>query len=137
MRLGALVIVAVGIAGMVAYDQYDKKVNYQRVDARVSAVSERCFLEKVERGAITKTTYTSDLLPCDVAQRLSREHPKWQGYDVRHKIEVQVAYVSPVDGVSHASSLQAAAFPNGKPLHPGDVLAILASKTKPDKTRWT
>ncbi|WP_426442669.1 hypothetical protein [Bradyrhizobium genosp. P] len=137
MRLGAFAIIAIGVVAVTAYDQYDKKVNYQRVDARVSTVSEQCYMEKVDRGAVTKTTHTSDLLACDLAQRLTREHPKWQGYDVKHKIEVQFTYVSPADGASHMSSLQAATFPNGKPLHAGDVLAILASKTKPDKTRWS
>ena len=137
MRLGFLAIGAVAVAGISAYDQYDKRANYQRVDARVSAINEQCYMEKVERGVLHKTTSTSDLLRCDVAERLTREHPKWQGYLVKHKIEVRVAYVSPVDGAPHTSSLQMSAFPDGRPLHAGDVLPILASRTKPDKTRQT
>jgi hypothetical protein len=54
---------------------------------------------------------------------------------VKHKIEIHVAYVSPVDGAPHTSSLQMSAFPNGRPLRAGEVLPILASKTKADKTR--
>ncbi len=137
MRLAALAIVAVGVAGISAYDQYDKRANFQRVDARISAINEQCYMEKVERGVIRKTTSTSDLVRCDIAERLTREHPKWQGYDVKHKIEVRVAYISPVDGASHTSSLQMSAFPDGRPLRAGDVLPIMASKTKPDKTRQT
>ncbi|GKQ50579.1 hypothetical protein [Bradyrhizobium sp. Ce-3] len=131
----AVVIVAVGALGIAIYDQYDKGANYQRVDARISSVSDQCYLEKVERGVITKTTFTSDLTRCETAELLRKEHPKWQGYHVMHKIEVRVVYVSPVDGVSHQSSLEMSYFPSSKPLRAGDVFPVLASKTKADKTR--
>jgi hypothetical protein len=135
MRLGAIGIVSALVVAFTAYDQYDKKTNYQPVDARVSAVNHQCYMEKTERGAVTKTTSTSDLLPCEVAAKLTREHPKWQGYEIRHTIEVQFAYVSPVDGKTHASSLKMSALPDGKPLQAGDVLRVLASKTKADQMR--
>ncbi|MCP1851561.1 MULTISPECIES: hypothetical protein [unclassified Bradyrhizobium] len=132
MRFAAIAIVVVGV---LIYDRHDKSANYQRVDARISGVSEQCYLEKVERGVITKTTSTSDLTRFEIAELLRKEHPKWQGYDVKHKIEVKVVYVSPVDGATHQSSLQMFYFPNGKPLRAGDVFPVLASKTKADKTR--
>ena len=135
MRGAVYSVMIVGFAGFVAYDQYDKKANFQPVNARVSAVNEQCYMEKVERGAVTKTTSTSDFLRCELAQVLTREHPKWQGYAVKHKIDVQFSYVSPADGATHTSSQQMSAFPNGQPLRAGDVLPIRASKTKADKTR--
>ena len=135
MRLAAFAIVAVGAAGLTAYDQYDKRVNFQRVDARVSGVIDQCYMEKVTREGITKTTSTSDSLRCELAQILTREHPKWQGYTVKHKIEVRFVFVSPVDGATHTSSLEMSAFPNGQPLRAGDVVPVLASRTKADETR--
>jgi hypothetical protein len=135
MRLAAYGIIAVvAVVGTTAYDQYDRKANYQPVNARISAVSDQCYLEKVDRGAFKKTTSTSDLVRCEVAEVLTREHPKWQGYSVKHKIVLRFAFVSPVDGATHDSSLTMTAFPEG-PLHAGDVLQVLASKTKADKTR--
>ena len=135
MRLAGIMIVAVGAAGLAAYDQYDKRVNFQRVDARISAINEQCYMEKVTREGITKTTSTSDLLRCELAQVLTREHPKWQGYTVKHKIEVRFAFVSPADGATHTSSLEMSTFPQGRPLRAGDVLPVLASKSSADKTR--
>ena len=135
MRLAGIMIVAVGVAGFAAYDQYDKRVNFQRVEARISAVNDQCYMEKVTREGITKTTSTSETLRCELAQVLTREHPKWQGYSVKHKIEVRFAFISPVDGATHTSSLEMATFPNGRPLRAGEVLPVLASKTKADKTR--
>ena len=135
MRLAGIMIVAVGAAGLAAYDQYDKRMNFQRVDARISAVNDQCYMEKVTREGITKTTSTSDLLRCELAQVLTREHPKWQGYSIKHKIEIRFAFVSPVDGATHTSSLEMSAFPNGRPLRAGEVLPVLASKSQPDKTR--
>jgi hypothetical protein len=131
MRLGVYAIVAVGVVGISAYNQYDKRVNFQPVEARISAVNEQCYMEKAEG----RTTSTSDLVRCEVAELLTRAHPKWQGYAIRHKIEVRFAYTSPVDGATHVSSLQMSEFPQGRPLRAGDVLQILASKTKADKTR--
>ena len=135
MRLAGFMIVAVGLAGFAAYDQYDKRVNFRRVEARISAVNDQCYMEKVTRDGITKTTSTSETLRCELAQALTREHPKWQGYSVKHKIEVRFAFVSPVDGATHTSSLEMATFPNGRPLRAGEILPVLASKTKVDKTR--
>ena len=123
------------VAAFAVYDKYDKNTNFQPVDARISAVSDQCYMEKVERAVLIKTTSTSDLLRCELAQVLTREHPKWQGYQIRHKIEIRFAYVSPVDGATHASSLTMSAFPKGQPLRSGDVLRVLASKTKAEKTR--
>jgi hypothetical protein len=135
MRLAGIIIVAVGAAGLATYDQYDKRVNFKRVDAQISAVNDQCYMEKVTREGITKTTSTSDLLRCELAQVLTREHPKWQGYTIKHKIEVRFVFVSPVDGATHTSSLEMSVFPNGRPLRAGEVLPVLASKTKADKTR--
>jgi hypothetical protein len=135
MRLAGILIVAVGAAGLATYDQYDKRVNYRRVDARISSINDQCYMEKVTREGITKTTSTSDMLRCELAESLTREHPKWQGYTVKHKIEVRFAFISPVDGTTRTSKLEMSAFPNGRPLRAGEVLPILASKTKADKTR--
>lgn len=45
------------------------------------------------------------------------------------------AFISPVDGATHTSSLGMSAFPDGRALRMGDVFQVLASRTKPDKTR--
>jgi hypothetical protein len=135
MRLAIYGTIVAAVAGLAVYDQYDKKANYQPVDARISAVSDQCYMEKSERGGFQKTTSTSGLLRCEVAEALTREHPKWQGYSIIHKIVIRFAYVSPVDGTTHDSSLTMSVFPKGQQLRAGDVLRILASKTKADKTR--
>ena len=75
MRLAAFGIVAALVGVCTAFDQYDKRTNFQPVDARISAVSEQCYMEKVEHHVVTKTTMTSDLLPCDAAAVLTRSHP--------------------------------------------------------------
>ena len=135
MRLLVFGTIATAVAGFAAYDRYDKNTNYLPVDARISVVSDQCYMEKVERGALIKTTTTSDLVRCELAEVLTREHPKWQGYTIHHKIEIRFAYVSPVDRATHTSSLQMSVFPKGQQLRAGDVLRVLASKSKADKTR--
>src|SRR5579859_7187065 len=93
MRLVVFGTIAAGVAGLAAYDKYDKSTNFQPVDARISAVSDQCYMEKSERGVLTKTTSTSDLIRCELAELLTREHPKWKGYAIKRKIEIRFAYV--------------------------------------------
>ena len=135
MRLILCTLFVVFFVVVTAYDQYDKKTNFNPVQARISAVDEQCYMENVERGIVTKTTLTSDLLRCEIAQALTREHPKWYGYTIKQKIEVRFAYVSPVDRATHTASHQMSAYPNGRPLRVGEIIPVLASKIKPDKTR--
>jgi hypothetical protein len=135
MRLAVFGTIAVATAGVAAYDNYDKHANYQPVDARISDVSEQCYMEKIEHGVVVKTTSTSDLMRCELAEVLTRAHPAWKGFAIKHKIEIRFAYVSPVDGATHDSRLTMSAFPKGQPLQAGDVLRVLASKTKADKVR--
>ena len=130
MRLAVFGTIAAATVSLAAYDKYDKSTNFQSVDARISTVNEQCYMEKVDG----RRTSTSDVLRCELAQVLTREHPKWQGYSIKHKIVIRFAYYSPVDGAIHDSSLTMTAFPKG-PLHAGEVLRVLASKTKADKTR--
>ena len=73
MRLAALAIILASAVGIVAYDQYDKSTNYTRVDARVSGVNDQCYLEKIERGILTKTRWTSDMVGCEAAELSRRE----------------------------------------------------------------
>jgi hypothetical protein len=135
MKLAIIGFFAVCIGGWTIIDQYVKHTTFQRVNGHVSAVTDQCYLEKVERGTLSKTTLTSDLIRCDVAETLTREHPKWYGYTIKHKIEVRFVYISPVDGKTYNSSLKMTDYPNGKPLRLGDVIPVLASKTSAGKTR--
>ena len=134
MRLVVCGMVCAGLAGLHVNNEFDKRVNFQPIDARVSAVNEQCYMEKTE-GFASEKTWVSDLLPCELAALLTREHPKWQGYDVKHKIEVRFDYISPVDGATHASSLEMSAYPDGRPLHAGDIFPVQASRDHANRTR--
>ena len=134
MRLVVFGTVAAAVAGFAAYDKYDKNTNYQPVDARISDVVINATWRK-SSAAVSRRRRQPRPLGCDLAELLTRAHPKWQGYAINHKIEIRFSYVSPVDGATHASSLTMSAFPKGQQLRAGDVLQVLASKTKTDKTR--
>ncbi|TWC05185.1 hypothetical protein FBZ93_103197 [Bradyrhizobium macuxiense] len=131
MRVGVYGMIAIGLAGFYAYREFDKRVNFRPIDARVSSVKEQCYLDKTEGNRSS----SSDLLPCEIAELLARNHPKWQGYDIKHKIEIRFAYISPVDGAAHESNLQMAAYPDDRPLHAGDIFPVQASRSDANKTR--
>lgn len=130
-RLLALGVVIVCAGGYSAVDAFNKKKNYMPVQARLSKVEELCYMEKREH----RTTSTSDVLPCDLAQYAVTSHPKWQGFTVKSQIKLEFAYISPVDGRTHSGKRTISYWPDGKRLNPGDLFPIRASKTDPDKTR--
>ncbi|MGF6309782.1 hypothetical protein ABIB82_004221 [Bradyrhizobium sp. i1.8.4] len=131
MRLGLYGMIAIGVASFYAYGEIDKRVNFRPIDARVSSVKEQCYMERTEG----QRSSTSDLLPCELVELLARHHPKWQGSDIKHKIEIRFAYISPVDGAAHESNLQLVAYPDDRPLHAGDIFPVQASRKEADKTR--
>ena len=131
----AFVFVVLAVIGGLVWDQYDKYANYDPVMARVTRVDEQCWMEKKERGLLTKTTSTSDLLPCGVAEQLVAHHPKWFGYTIKMKIEVGYLFTSPVDGKAHSAKYQMSDYPEGHKLGVGDVVEIRASKTNDSRVR--
>jgi hypothetical protein len=131
MRLGFYGIICVALAGYYVYSEFDKRVNFQPVHARVRSVQEQCYMDKTEG----QRSSSSDLMPCELAVLLTRSHPKWQGYDIKHKIEIGFAYISPVDGAVHESKMHLAAYPDDRPLHAGDIFPLQASRSAASKTR--
>ena len=82
------------IAGSaIVYDAYDKAANYVPVAARASNVDRKCYMEKKEG----RTTYTSDVLECSMAELAVKDHPKWMGYTVKSRIVIDFTFPSPVD----------------------------------------
>ncbi len=130
-RLMMLGVAAVGVGGFYLYDQYNKKTNFVPVQARITNVSEICYMEK-KSG---RTTETSDALACDIAQHAVKSHPKWQGFNVKYKINVDYDYVSPVDQKTHSGKRTLSAYPNGRKLARGEIFNVRASKTDPNKSR--
>lgn len=130
-RVMGLGIVAIGVGGFYVFDQYDKKANYVPVQARVSKAEELCYMEK----KVGRTTTTSDVLACDVAQYAVKNHPKWQGFTVKSKISLEYEYVSPVDNRTHSGKRMMSAWPEGRKLNRGELFQIRASKKNPEKTR--
>lgn len=131
MRLGVYGMICVGLVAFHAHSEFDKRVNFRPIDARVSSVKDQCYMEKTEG----RRSSSSDLLSCELAVLLTRGHPKWQGYDIKHKIEIRFAYISPVDGATHESTMEMAAYPDGRPLRAGDIFPVQASRNDVNKTR--
>lgn len=126
-----IAVVIVGVCAFAAYDQYDKRMNYIPVQARVTDVTEVCLLEK-RRG---RTRTSSVTMSCDRAEAAAQSDPKWQGFTVKYEITIAYDFVSPVDKKTYAGKHQYDAFPNGKRVTRGERIEVRASKTDPTKSR--
>lgn len=129
LLIGGVVLAGMGV--FYAVDVLDKNTNYDHVMARVRSVTETCYMEK--RGFKSKTT--SDVLPCAVAESLVKTHPNWEGFTVKYKIQLSLAYVSPADGSTQTGALTISRYPAAKKLQSGDVYEVLASKGDARKIR--
>lgn len=130
-RLMGLGVLAIGLGGFYAFDQYDKRANYAPAQARISKVEELCYMEK----EVGRTTTTSDVLGCEIAQYAVKNHPKWNGFTVKSKISVEYEYISPVDNRTHSGKRTMSAWPDGRKLNRGELFQIRASKIDPNKSR--
>lgn len=131
IRASSIAVGVLGLVGVVIVDKYDKNVNYLAVQARITELHESCYMEKTSG----RSTWTSETLACEMAELAVKSHPKWQGYNVKYKIEVSYSYVSPADSKPHTGEMILTAYPDNKKLATGGELKVLASKTVADKTR--
>jgi len=127
--------VAFGMIGFVIclaiIEEWDKKRNYVRVDARVTKVASTCCLQKKEGNS----TRNSDVLDCDRAELLKQGHPAYAGWDVVYSIKVAYLFTSTVDRQAHAGEQTLAAYPEGRRLRDGDLMPVLAHKAEAAKSR--
>lgn len=133
MRAIVFLVMACGLAALVAQDLWDKGRNYVQVDARILSVDEVCYMQKRE-GKQTSTSNTGD---CATAESLVAQHPAWQGYTIYHRVNLTVAYTSPVDRQIHKAThkVEGIRTPKSFVFATGKTIAIRASKTDPAKIR--
>lgn len=133
LQLYAYALVATVIAvGMVVY-QYDRATNYEPVKAIVTDVEETCYLTKTERGAVSKTTYTTDPGPCGEWESVKENHPAYREFRLVRETNVTFDYISPVDGDYYSGTLKQAKHKDGSWIRTGDKLDILAHTSVPEK----
>lgn len=128
---------AVLFAGVAIMAQkIDHSTNYTPVMASITAVKlGDCYLKKVDRGILTKTTSTTGNMPCDEAEDLRLHHPEYEGMEALGYMDVSFTYVSPVDHRQHSDSMTYAFDDYSRLAHAeGAQLPILAHKSDPAKT---
>ena len=123
---GAIVF---GLTAMAA-EKINHALNYAPVDATITEIESSCYLMQVEEGVLSKTTRTTDTLPCSKAEALHANHPEYAGMNVQGTVKVGFNYTSPVDQSAQAGQLSYAYadHPQLALLHKGADLPILASK---------
>ena len=115
---------------IMAAQKIDHYFNYSPVDATITKVERTCYLNREESGVLTKTTRTTDTLPCNKAEALHANHPEYADMAVKGMITIGFDYTSPADQSQQAGALKYAYedYPDIAGLHAGADLPILASK---------
>ncbi|GLR48219.1 hypothetical protein [Sphingomonas astaxanthinifaciens] len=128
------VILFAGTAMLV--QKVDHSMNYVPVMASITSVkSELCYLKKVDRGLVTKTTSTTGKMPCDEAEDLRLHNPTYAGMKALGYMDVSFSYVSPADHRQHSDTMSYAFDDYSRLAHAeGAQLPILAHKSDPAQT---
>ena len=115
---------------IMAAQKIDHFVNYSPVDATITEVESTCYLKQEESGVLSKTTRTTDTLPCSKAETLLANHPEYADMAVKGMITVGFDYTSPANQSHQTGALKYAYedYPDVARLHAGADLPILASK---------
>ena len=115
---------------IMAVQKIDHYFNYSPVDATITKVESTCYLKQEESGVLTKTTRTTDTLPCSKAEALHASHPEYADMAVKGMITVSFDYASPADQSQQTGALKYAyeQYPDVAGLHAGADLPILGSK---------
>ena len=122
------------IGGGTLFAQYDRSTNYEPVEARITNVTEKCYLKKVSRGFKSTKTTTTGEGDCTIASALASGHPEYQGMDVIRTAYVEVKYRSPVDGQYHRETIKFESKTKAK-YRSGQPLKILAHVREAERIR--
>lgn len=113
----------------------NRAINYTPVMAAATGVEAICYLYAEEDGLLSRTTMTSESLPCDKAEKLQASHPAYRDRTVKGDMKISFEYVSPADNRQHSGTL-IYSYERYKPLMTleyGANLPILAHETDPEK----
>lgn len=135
MRLSLIkpIMIVVVLGGGYAFYTYDRATNYELAQAIVTDIEETCYLTKQERGALSKTTYTTDPGPCDEWKSVKENHPAYGDFRLVRSTNVTFDYISPVNGEYYSGTLKQAKHKDGSWIRKGDRLDILAHTSVPEK----
>lgn len=120
---------------VLAIAKLNQTINYTQVMAAATNVEAECYLYAEEDGLLSKTTITSDSMPCDKAEELHASHPAYRDRTVMGAMEISFEYISPADNRQHSGTL-IYNYERYKPLMTleyGANLPILAHETDPEK----
>lgn len=128
---GRLMGIGLTLAVSAGYEQYINFIDFRSVEARVTSVRDRCYMQKRSGGETVK----SNEYDCASVESAVRNNAIWRGASIVYDIHIDVQFVSPADGELHGASRDLTAWPGGKRVSKGDVLWIRASKSEPDLIR--
>lgn len=123
-----LMAVGMTIAVSAGYEQYIDLTDFRSVEARVTSVRDRCYMEKRSGGEMVK----SNEYDCASVESAVRNNAIWRGASIVYDIHIDLQFVSPADGELHSAARDLTSWPNGKRVSRGDVLSVRASKSAPD-----
>jgi hypothetical protein len=124
-------LIVLGLLGMGAI-KVNHSIHYVPVMASVTEVSSNCYLESVSRGVVTKTTTTTEHMPCAEAETLKADHPAYKDMKVKGMIDVSFTYTSPVDKSEQTGELSYFydSYNGVAAMDTGEELPILAHKSE-------
>ncbi|WP_424361745.1 hypothetical protein [Methylocystis parvus] len=125
---GRLLGMGMTLAVSAGYEQYINFTDFRSVEARVTSVRDRCYMQKRSGGEMVK----SNEYDCASVESAVENNAIWRGASIVYDIHIDLQFVSPADGALHAASRDLTAWPSGKRVRKGDVLSIRASKSEPD-----
>jgi hypothetical protein len=126
--IGVLIVLALAGIGMIY-----RATSFDVTDARITQVETDCYLKDSDAELKTKDSKDRAYMPCDMAPFAATEF-KFSASAIQKRTKLTYRFVSPVDRQEHVDTFKFE--PAYQDFRQGEVYAILAHKSKTDKTLW-
>ncbi len=112
------------------YSVWDKSSNYYPVEARVQSIESLCYMKKVDRGVLRKSTTRTEKYPCDMIRKSAATDPEYEDYTVHEDVSAEVIYQA-----AGENQLRTGKLTLRRTAQRGETIGILVHNDKPDKIR--
>jgi hypothetical protein len=130
--MGAMAaLVGIGVLAIVI--QVDRATNYTKVNGQITDLATDCYVKSGKTRIAEKDGGGLAYMDCDLAP-LAAVRFNMSEKDVKKRTKITYSYNSPLDNKSYTDSYTDE--PSFQEFKVGEVYTVLASKKKPDLSKW-
>jgi hypothetical protein len=128
---GIAALAGIGVLAIVI--QIDRATNYTKTNGQITELSTDCYVKRGKSSVVEKDGGGLAYMDCDLAP-LAAIKFNMSEQDVKKRTKITYSYTSPLDQKTYFETYTDE--PANQDFKVGEVYTVLASKKKPDLSKW-